>query len=152
MPASPLILTFKQIDSTDTALVGNKAIILGDMFQAGIPILKGFVVTAKAYEQFIFENALEKQINEFLSNLNISSPDNLEFTSNQLQSLILKNKISMELSDSISDAYNKQFKKLKNVPVSTISSPVLKYGCFLNPFSLASISPFFFSKVSRISL
>lgn len=46
-------LWFNQIRKNDIALVGGKGANLGEMYHAEIPVPNGFVVTAKAYFDFL---------------------------------------------------------------------------------------------------
>ncbi len=46
------IKTFSEIFKNDTAITGGKGASLGEMYNSGIPVPVGFVVTTEAFEQF----------------------------------------------------------------------------------------------------
>lgn len=47
--AMELIRTFEKLGKQDVALAGGKGASLGEMTQAGVPILSGFVVLSNAF-------------------------------------------------------------------------------------------------------
>ena len=51
MNNSPLVLPFTAIDSSMLSLVGGKALHLGELVHAGLPVPEGFCLTTAAYEQ-----------------------------------------------------------------------------------------------------
>ena len=57
-----LIADFTQIHKDDVPIAGGKGANLGEMTAAGIPIPKGFVITADAYREFLKENNIDEII------------------------------------------------------------------------------------------
>lgn len=55
-PMNPYIRALDQLNSDDFALLGGKAVNLGLLIKAGLPVPKGFCITTEAYDFFI-ENA-----------------------------------------------------------------------------------------------
>ncbi|TQJ40019.1 phosphoenolpyruvate synthase [Arthrobacter sp. SLBN-112] len=71
----------------DVALAGGKAVGLGGLIQAGLPVPPGFVLTTAAYQDFVTHNQLEAAIQE-LATLNPSaSPQDYEEASARISSL-----------------------------------------------------------------
>jgi len=60
------ILWFQEVNKNDIDLVGGKGANLGEMAAAGFPIPQGFIVTSKAYFDFIEENKLKSKIHQEL--------------------------------------------------------------------------------------
>ncbi len=56
------IAWFEEIGKEDIAMVGGKGANLGEMFNAGIPVPYGFVVTSYAYFDFLKESGIKKKI------------------------------------------------------------------------------------------
>lgn len=118
------VLWFKQIGIEDVNLVGGKGGNLGEMYNLGIPIPNGFVVTSKAYFNFIEENNLKKVIQDILKTTDVDQPDQLADASKRIRSIIRKAPINHELSIEIMKAYKKlsDFGGLRNVPVAVRTS------------------------------
>ncbi len=124
MNNSANVLWFNQIDLEDVNLVGGKGGNLGEMYQLGIPVPNGFVVTSHAYFQFIEENNLKPKIKDILKITDVDQPDQLLTASKKIRSLIRKTPVSESLSLEIMKAYKKLsgFGGLKNVPVAVRTS------------------------------
>ncbi len=118
------ILWFNQISLEDVNLVGGKGGNLGEMYNLGIPIPNGFVVTSTAYFQFIKENNLQPKIQDILKITDVDQPDQLLTASKKIRSLIRKTPVSQGLSLEIMKAYKRLsgFGGLKNIPVAVRTS------------------------------
>ena len=116
------ILWFKEIDKDDIALVGGKGANLGEMASFNIPVPEGFVVTAKAYFDFLKENKLGIKIREILEKIRVTDPQSFNETSQKIKKLILGGKISPELAREIIDSYLKLGGLLKDALVAIRSS------------------------------
>lgn len=118
------ILWFNQLGIEDVNLVGGKGGNLGEMYNIGIPIPNGFVVTSTAYFQFIKENNLKKAIQDILKTIDVDQPDQLDDASKRIRLIIRKAPINQELSIEIMKAYKKLsgFGGLKSVPVAVRTS------------------------------
>lgn len=100
-------LWFKEIDKDDIPFVGGKGANLGEMASFNIPGPNGFVITAKAYFDFIAENNFKKKIQEILKNVDLTDPQTLNVASHKVKGLILQGKISSELAKEIINNYLK---------------------------------------------
>ena len=118
------ILWFKEIHFEDTNLTGGKGANLGEMYNLGIPVPNGFVVTSSAYFQFVKENNLKPAIQNILKITNVDDPDQLLTSSKKIRNIIRKAPINQELSISIMKAYKKlsDFGGLKDVAVAVRTS------------------------------
>jgi len=118
------VLWFNQLGIEDVNLVGGKGGNLGEMYNLGIPIPNGFVVTSKAYYKFIEENNLKKVIQDILKTTDVDQPDQLDDASKRIRSIIRKAPLNQVLSIEIMKAYKKLsgFGGLKNVPVAVRTS------------------------------
>jgi len=124
MNNSANVLWFNQVSLEDVNIVGGKGGNLGEMYQLGIPVPNGFVVTSHAYFQFIEENNLKPKIKDILKITDVDQPDQLLTASKKIRSLIRKTPVSESLSLEIMKAYKKLsgFGGLKNVPVAVRTS------------------------------
>ncbi len=117
-----LVLPFSKIHKEDIPLVGGKGANLGEMFNAGIPVPNGFVITAKAYQQVIEHNALQPVIREIIHQTEITNQKSLEKASIKIQRLIHTASIPQELIVEIFDHYSKLKTGDKNPLVAVRSS------------------------------
>lgn len=102
---SPFIVSFKDVDHDDIALVGGKGANLGEMTKAGFPVPQGFIVTSASYEYFLDQNNLHRKIKAMLSGLDIQNTVKLTRVSRDIRSLINHSPIPDKLAMSIMKAY-----------------------------------------------
>lgn len=121
---TPNILWFSQINHEDIPMAGGKGANLGEMYNLGIPVPNGFVVTSQAYFDFITHNELDKKIKDILKITDVDDPDQLQSASQKIKSLIKRGEIMPDLAEQIMKSYKKlsDFGGLRNVPVAVRSS------------------------------
>ncbi|MFA6422823.1 MAG: PEP/pyruvate-binding domain-containing protein [Patescibacteria group bacterium] len=100
------ILWFRDIDKNDIPLVGGKGANLGEMVRAGLPVPEGFVVTAKAYLDFLKTTRLDKTIYKLLKNLDPNNSKKLNEISKKIRTSILKSKVPTKLKKEIDENYH----------------------------------------------
>ena len=116
------ILWFEEVDKDDIALVGGKGANLGEMASFKIPVPRGFIVTSKAYFDFLDKNNLRPKIKEGLKNLDLSDPQTLNDASQKIKRLITSGKIPKETANEIIRSYLKLGKILRHATVAIRSS------------------------------
>jgi len=87
---SRYIAWFDEIGKEDISLVGGKGANLGEMLKAQIPVPYGFIVTSKAYYDFLAETKLDKKIKNILSLLDCRDSKSLQQTSESIKKIIKK--------------------------------------------------------------
>lgn len=118
------ILWFKEIHFEDVGVVGGKGANLGEMYNLGIPVPNGFVVTAAAYFQFFKENNLKAKISDILKITDVDDPNQLQTASRKIISIIKKTPMADQLAIDIMKSY-KQLSGmggLGNIPVAIRTS------------------------------
>lgn len=105
------IVWFNEIGKEDINIVGGKGANLGEMTASGIPVPYGFVVTARAYQDFIGNQGIERKIRDYLKNLDHKNPKNLESTARLIQKIILQAKMPDYLAKEIMHAYLDLYQK-----------------------------------------
>jgi len=116
------ILWFQEVDKDDVALVGGKGANLGEMATAGFPVPRGFIVTSKAYFDFLEENKLKSRIHRELKKINLENPQIINEVSEKVKKLILSGQISPKLSKEIIFNYLKLGGIIKQALVAVRSS------------------------------
>jgi len=101
------ILWFNEVGKEDVALVGGKGANLGEMAQANFPVPRGFIVTSKAYFDFLEENKLKSKIDRELRKIDINDPVTINEVSQRIKTLILGGRISPLLAKEIIQNYLK---------------------------------------------
>ncbi len=101
------ILWFEEIFKKDIPLVGGKGANLGEMFNSGIPVPPGFVVSAAAYFDFVKKTSLKAKLETELKGLDVHDSKKLRRASQRIQSAILAAKMPDKTAAEIGEAYQK---------------------------------------------
>ncbi|MFA5857271.1 MAG: PEP/pyruvate-binding domain-containing protein [Candidatus Pacearchaeota archaeon] len=99
------IYWFSDIDKNNKE-VGNKALILSELYKKRFPIPLGFVISSKAFIELLKIDNTEDKIKDLIENTNITDFEELEKISNQIENLIKNLKLSKELENEIIEAYH----------------------------------------------
>jgi pyruvate,water dikinase len=99
------VLWFKEIRKTDIPIVGGKGANLGEMTHAGIPVPDGFVVTSKAYFDFITSTSIKKKMMTELDGLDVDDQAKLMRASLNIKTAILQAEMPKELAEEIKKHY-----------------------------------------------
>lgn len=100
------ILWFKDVRKTDVALAGGKGANLGEMYHAQIPVPNGFVITSKAYYDFLKNTSIKEKIMTELSNLDVEHTEKLQRASENIKTAILAAEMPPDLISQIRDYYH----------------------------------------------
>ncbi len=99
------ILWFGEVDKDDINLVGGKGANLGEMTAAAIPVPRGFIVTSKAYFDFLKENKLKSKLYQELKRVDVNDLQTINEASQKVKKLIKEGQISAALSREIINNY-----------------------------------------------
>ncbi len=118
------IAWFDELSSEDVGVAGGKGANLGELVKAGMPVPPGFVVTVRAYYQFLEHTGLKDRIMEILRNCNVDDSDDLNRASREIRELISGVEVPEELSKEIMGSYRKLCEVCgeSEVPVAVRSS------------------------------
>lgn len=117
----PNVLWFSEIGRLDTPIAGGKGANLGELYNLGVSIPNGFVVTATAYFETIKASGVEDKIRAILFGLDVDNPTLLETKAKAAQAEILKLEFDKKLESEIEKFYEK-LGNGKNVLVAVRSS------------------------------
>lgn len=120
---SKFVYWFKEIGKEDIPLVGGKGANLGEMYNLGIPVPPGFIVSSNAYFSFIEINSLKDRIREILkTTVNPDLPESYTQASEKIKKAIVASPIPEEISLQIMKAYLKLGGVFKDPLVAVRSS------------------------------
>lgn len=117
-----LVVWFSDVDKEDVGLVGGKGANLGEMTKAGFPVPSGFIVTSKAYFNFLKENRLETKIKHHINTTNYNNSHSLTQVSEHIKKLIVTGEMSDEIVKEIFSSYRRLGGVLKEALVAVRSS------------------------------
>ncbi len=96
---------FKELRKEHVAIAGGKGASLGEMFNVGIPVPPGFVVTAEAYKKFVAP--VHEKIMQMLKGLDVEDTAQLDKVANEIQEMILATPLPKEIGQEIMEHYGK---------------------------------------------
>lgn len=99
------IAWFKELSKDSLILAGGKGANLGEMYNLGLPIPPGFVITTAAYKEYLQQTGIGKQIYEKLAFIDVENTEALQQISKEIQDIIIKTPPSKELQEEIMEAY-----------------------------------------------
>ncbi len=123
-----LVLSFREIQLKDVPLVWGKNASLGEMYRElnkkGVVIPNGFATTSRAYNLFIEEAGIKKEIAKILKGLNIHNYSELAEAGQKIRHLIMCAEFPEKLKKEILKHYKKLSAeyKMKNADVAVRSS------------------------------
>ena len=123
-----LILWLDQLSNDDVPLVGGKNASLGEMYNTlasqGIKVPNAFVITARAYREFVKDTGLADLIKEELADLDTHNIKQLQKKGKKIRDAFLKEKLPPGLVAPVHDAYENLSKSydVKDVDVAVRSS------------------------------
>ncbi len=109
---------FKDLTKESVSIAGGKGASLGEMQNADFPIPEGFVIISNAFEEFITDNNLNKNIKELLKTVDTNRSETSEKVSKKISNLILNGTLNKNLEKEILDS----FKQLNTEFVAVRSS------------------------------
>jgi pyruvate,water dikinase len=115
---------FNEIQRDDIAVAGGKAINLGEMTRAGLPVPAGFVITTTAYRTFVEANNLQSRILELAGAAQADDPIAIEHASQSIRHLFDQGTIPQPIAEAIRQAYHDLFKSAIRNPQSAIAVAV----------------------------
>lgn len=97
---------FSELNKNSGNVAGGKGANLGEIYNAGLPVPPGFVVTAQAYSYFIEHAGIKDKMKEALDGLDYENTKQLDEAASYVRSLILNSKMPAKMEEEIIDAYD----------------------------------------------
>ncbi|MFZ1970701.1 MAG: phosphoenolpyruvate synthase [Candidatus Nanoarchaeia archaeon] len=96
---------FSELGKNSVPIVGGKGANLGEIYNLGVPVPPGFVITTIAYQHFIEESGLDEKIKKLLSGIDYENTDQLEERTKEIRELMINAKIPDDLKTEILESY-----------------------------------------------
>ena len=96
---------FSELNKDSGNIAGGKGANLSEIYNLGIPVPAGFVVTAHAYNYFIENSGLNKKIKELLAKINYEDTKQLDEITKQIRESILEAGFPNNMQEEIFEAY-----------------------------------------------
>ncbi|NWF51647.1 MAG: phosphoenolpyruvate synthase [Nitrospirae bacterium] len=125
MKGQDIILWFRDLTIDDIPLVGGKCANLGELIgKIGVPVPDGFAISSHAYEVFLKQTKMDKEVERVLSEVNISDMKSLQDISEKIRKKIESITMPKDMEAEILKAYNSlcEHSGKKNIAVAVRSS------------------------------
>jgi pyruvate,water dikinase len=99
------IAWFEEVTKDDIPSVGGKGANLGEMTRANIPVPPGFIVTVKAYNDFLKKANITAKIRTLLKPLDPNDSKQLQHIAAEIKNIIMQSTMPPELASQIKQAY-----------------------------------------------
>ena len=109
------VLWSEECDPESIPLVGGKNASLGELLKAGIPVPAGFAITTKAYNLFLEQGNIKKEIFDVLKSVTQEDVASGEKASKKIRAIIENTSMGDDLQDYIGEFYRRLSKRC-NVP------------------------------------
>lgn len=96
---------FSELKKEDISIAGGKGASLAEMYNFGIPVPPGFMITAQAYKFFIEQSGLKNKIHEALKDLDINETEKLNDASKKIRQEMENVEFPEILARAITEAY-----------------------------------------------
>jgi len=118
-----MIKFLNEIKEPKVSELGGKGYSLAVLMNNGFNVPKGFVITSKAFFEFLKENNLKERIEKLVSEINES---NFQEKSKEIRNLILEGKIPEDIISEIKEALEKLNVGYVSIRSSAVSEDSLK--------------------------
>lgn len=123
-----LIKWFSELDKNSGAIAGGKGANLAEMYNLGVQVPPGFVVTAQAYNYFIEKAEIKEKIHELLDRINYEDTKQLDQITQQIRAFIVDSRFPKDLEEEIIEAYETLDVDLPKKGESNYALNLLKAG------------------------
>ena len=97
---------FSDLNKDSGKIAGGKGANLAEIYNAGVAVPPGFVVTAQAYDYFIEKAGIKEKIHELLSRINYEDTKQLNQITNNIRAFITDSDFPKEMEEEILEAYS----------------------------------------------
>lgn len=117
---------FSELNKDSGKIAGGKGANLGEIYNLGINVPPGFVITAQAYDYFIEKSGILKKIQELLKKIDYENTSELNQVTKQIRELIEQAKMPKEMENEILESYNNLDEKVEDKLTGGTALDILK--------------------------
>ncbi|RLG11012.1 phosphoenolpyruvate synthase [Candidatus Pacearchaeota archaeon] len=96
---------FSELNKDSGPIAGGKGANLAEIYNLGVQVPPGFVVTAQAYDYFIEKAGIKQKIKELLSKIDYEDTKQLDEITKKIRTSIVESKLPKEMKKEILEAY-----------------------------------------------
>ncbi len=96
---------FSELNKGSGSVAGGKGANLAEIYNLGIPVPPGFVITAQAYDYFIKKSGIHDRIKNLLEKIDYENTEKLDEITKEIRGLIESGKFPEEMGEEILEAY-----------------------------------------------
>ncbi len=96
---------FKDLNKNSGSIAGGKGANLAEIYNLGIPVPPGFVVTAQAYSYFIEKAGIKEKISEILGKIDYEDTKQLDESTQKIRKIITKSPFPKDMKEEILESY-----------------------------------------------
>ena len=96
---------FSELNKSSGRFAGGKGANLAEIYNLGVPVPPGFVITAQAYDYFIKKAGLNDKIKTLLEKINYEDTAKLDEITKEVRELIENSRLPAEMEEEILEAY-----------------------------------------------
>lgn len=100
-------VSLQNTSAYDQATGGGKALTLGKLLLAGLPVPQGFVVLTSAYERFVAVNRLHAEIEQLVQSVFPDQPATAEAVAPRIATLFAQAALPVDIEAAVLDAYQR---------------------------------------------
>ncbi|EFH84575.1 PEP/pyruvate-binding domain-containing protein [Ktedonobacter racemifer] len=100
-------VSLQNTSAYDQATGGGKALTLGKLLLAGLPVPQGFVVLTSAYERFVTVNRLHAEIEQLVQSVSPDQPATAEAAASRIATLFEQTMLPVDIEAAVLDAYQR---------------------------------------------
>jgi len=97
---------FSELGKSSGNIAGGKGANLAEIFNLGVNVPAGFVVTAQAYDYFILEAGLNKKIAKLLEKIDYEDTKQLDKITKEIRELIVNAEVPLNMRSEVLEAYD----------------------------------------------
>ena len=103
--SSNFLKWFSELNKNSGSVAGGKGANLAEIYNLGIPVPPGFIITAQAYDYFIKRAGLNDKIKTLLGKIDYENTSQLEEITKEIRALIENSHLPKEMEEQILEAY-----------------------------------------------
>ena len=101
----PIVKWFSELNKDSVETAGGKGANLAEIYNLGVQVPPGFVVTAKAYKYFLEKAGISNKISDLLKGLNYEDTKQLQETTENIRKIILEAQFPKDMEEEILESY-----------------------------------------------